>query len=82
MASPEPEHCCLLPSGEQVVGVSGVVMWVLLHGLAKFVGLGDNLYLYDCLVGLVVKASASRVEDPGFNYRLHCGDFHQVESYQ
>ena len=35
----------------------------------------------DHLVGLVVKASASRVEDPGFESRLH-RDFFGVESYQ
>ena len=29
----------------------------------------------DCLVGLVVKASASRVEDPAFNSHLRLGDF-------
>ena len=36
------------------------------------------LYLYhsrDQLVGLVVKASALRAEDPGYDSRLHCGDF-------
>ena len=32
-------------------------------------------------VGLVVKASASRAEDPGFESRLR-RDFFQVESYQ
>ena len=35
----------------------------------------------DRLVGLVVKASASRVEDPRFESRLH-HDFSGVESYQ
>ena len=35
----------------------------------------------DRLVGLVVKASASRVEDPGFESRLR-RDFSGVESYQ
>ena len=29
----------------------------------------------DRLVHLVVKASASRAEDPGFNSCLRCGDF-------
>ena len=33
------------------------------------------------LVGLVVKASASRAEDPGFKSRLR-RDFSGVESYQ
>ena len=33
------------------------------------------------LVGLVVKASASRAEDPGFDSRLR-RDFSGVESYQ
>ena len=35
----------------------------------------------DRLVGLVVKASASRAEDPGFESRLR-RDFSGVESYQ
>ena len=35
----------------------------------------------DCLVGLVVKASASRAEDPGFESCLR-RDFFGVESYQ
>ena len=35
----------------------------------------------DHLVGLVVKASPSRAEDPGFESRLH-QDFFGVESYQ
>ena len=35
----------------------------------------------DRLVGLVVKASASRAEDPGFESRL-LRDFFGVESYQ
>ena len=29
----------------------------------------------DRLDGLVVKASASRAEDPGFDFRLSCGNF-------
>ena len=37
--------------------------------------------LADHLVGLVVKASASRAEDPGFESRLR-RDFFGVESYQ
>ena len=41
-----------------------------------------SLYvLYNLLVGLVVKASASRTEDPGFESRLR-RDFSGVESYQ
>ena len=36
---------------------------------------------FDRLVGLVVKASASRAEDPGFDSRLR-RDFSGVESYQ
>ena len=35
----------------------------------------------DRLVGLVVKASASRAEDPGFESRLR-RDFSGIESYQ
>ena len=35
----------------------------------------------DCLVGLVVKASASRAEGPGFESRLR-RDFFGVKSYQ
>ena len=37
--------------------------------------------LSGCLAGLVVKASASRAEDPGFESRLQ-QDFLGVESYQ
>ena len=37
--------------------------------------------LWDCLVGLVIKVSASRAEDPGFESHLHW-DFFGVESYQ
>ena len=29
----------------------------------------------DCLVGLAVKASTLKAEDPGFDSRLHHGDF-------
>ena len=36
---------------------------------------------WDHLIGLVVKASALRVEDPGFESRLR-RDFSGVESYQ
>ena len=35
----------------------------------------------DCLIGLVVKASTLRAEDPGFKSRLQ-RDFFGVESYQ
>ena len=37
--------------------------------------------VFDCLGGLVVKASASGVEDPEFESRLR-QDFFGVESYQ
>ena len=40
-----------------------------------------SAFLSDRLVGLVVKASASRAEDPGFESRLR-RDFFGVESYQ
>ena len=36
---------------------------------------------YDRLVGLVAKVSASRAEDPGFEFRLR-RDFFGVERYQ
>ena len=42
---------------------------------------GWDTPLLDRLVGLVVKASASRAEDPGFESRLR-RDFFGVESYQ
>ena len=38
-------------------------------------------HVCDHLVGLVVEASALRVEDSGFEFRL-CWDFSGVESYQ
>ena len=43
--------------------------------------LGPALTQEDRLVGLVVKASASRAEGPGFESRLR-RDFFGVESYQ
>ena len=47
------------------------------HGLDHMVQASQS----DRLVGLVVKASASRAEDPGFESRLR-RDFFGVESYQ
>ena len=47
-----------------------------------FAALEADALTADLLVGLVVKASASRAEDPGFHFRLRCGDFSGVESYQ
>ena len=44
-------------------------------------GTGIAYHHLDHLVGLVVKASASRAEDPGFEFRLR-RDFFWVESYQ
>ena len=41
----------------------------------------SSVTVVDSLVGLVVKASTSRAEDPGFESRLR-GDFFGVESYQ
>ena len=38
--------------------------------------------LFDRRVALVVKASASREANPGFDSRLRRGDFLRVESYQ
>ena len=37
---------------------------------------------YDRIVGLVVKASTSRAEDPGLEIPLAPGFFFAVESYQ
>ena len=51
----------------------------LLH--ADDVGFEPRDFVEDRLVGLVVKASASRVEDPGFESCLRW-DFSGVESYQ
>ena len=54
----------------------------------KFVSeMGDeHIHLYldttKYLFGLVVKASASRAKDPGFDSRLRRGDFYRDESYQ
>ena len=42
---------------------------------------GACLSLFNRLVGLVVKASASRAEDPGFESRLQL-DYSGVEFYQ
>ena len=40
-----------------------------------------STYVCDCLICLVVKASASRAEDRGFESHLR-QDFSRVESYQ
>ena len=45
VACPKPEYCNLFPSGEQVVGVSLVVPWVLVPPLAVLLGLEDGLHL-------------------------------------
>ena len=52
---------------------------VIIRECIKFVL--EHIEDIHCLVGLVVKASASRAEDPGFESRLH-RDFLGVESYQ
>ena len=57
-----------------LVTQEGVSVEYILCGLI-FLKLGARL------VGLVVKASASRAEDPGFESRLW-RDFSGVESYQ
>ena len=44
-------------------------------------GVGSTTHVLYRLVGLVVKASASRAGDPGFESRLR-RDFFRVESYQ
>ena len=63
------------------------------HACCVYYRVLQNVYLVPCpfkllectsgdrLVGLVVKASASRAEDPGFESRLR-RDFFGVESYQ
>ena len=45
VACPKPEYCNLFPSGQQVVGVSLVVPWVLVPPLAVLLGLEDDLHL-------------------------------------
>ena len=50
-------------------------------GSRKLISVGQGLTNLDRLVGLVVKAYASRVEGPGFESRLR-RDFFGVESYQ
>ena len=42
---------------------------------------GLSLSRQNRLVGLVVMASASKAEDPWFEFRLR-GDFSRIESYQ
>ena len=49
--------------------------------LQPSIGRANESFTKDRLVGLVVKASASRAEDPGFESRLR-RDFFGVESYQ
>ena len=69
----------LLDGGDQYQGT----LWFYKYG-GNVTRHFMNLVRYDamvslvislCLVGPVVKASASRAEDPGFNSRLRRGDF-------
>ena len=48
-------------------------------GTVTMVHSAERTHEEDCLVGLVVKASASRAKDPGFESRLR-RDFSGVES--
>ena len=58
------------------------VVIVLVHDLVLVLRVLDAvLFQCDRLVGLVVKASASRAEGPGFESRWR-RDFFGVESYQ
>ena len=72
------------------------ILGCLVHGFYLFVvGFGFFLFCFvlffvfclltlqrfHCLVGLVVKASTSRAEDPGFESCLHRDFFWGVESY-
>ena len=45
-------------------------------------GVARLICSFYCLVGLVVKASAYRAEDPEFDSRLRRLDFFRVELYQ
>ena len=59
--------------------------WLFDHGFVAFWWMSvwhwTPLPRIDCLVGLVVKTSASTAEDPGFESCLH-QDFFGFESYQ
>ena len=60
-----------------LVGLSlgdGACIYSLSLSLSSL-SLSLSLFLRDRLHGLVVKASASRAEDPGFEFRLRRGDF-------
>ena len=70
----------LRPCSYQHKNKHGALVYDLCYPLASS-GLIRGSALKDRLVGLVVKASASRAEDPGFESRL-CRDFFGVESYQ
>ena len=78
--------CICVYVSEQV----SVCVCVLAEGRGKGMGVGFTSVLQcylsahffsDRLVGLVVKVSASRAEDSGFEFHL-CQDFSGVESYQ
>ena len=58
----------MVDSRLDVVSASSMLIKVIFHTV-------------DRLVGLVVKASTSRAEDPGFESRFR-RDFSEVESYQ
>ena len=61
--------------------ISRHASWLLSNPVTGRVYLKDRSAQVHRLVGLVVKASASRAEGPGFESRLR-RDFFGVESYQ
>ena len=67
-----------LPHSSSVASTSSYLQHTHIVGLAP---LRRGSSTSDRLAGLVVKASASRAEDPGFQSRLR-RDFFGVESYQ
>ena len=62
-------------------GVCGQGEYPLLTAINSAITQPSESPLFNRLVGLVVKASASRAEYPGFESRLR-RDFFGVESYQ
>ena len=61
--------------------ISLLLLFSVLAGAGVEMGRWGESFLFHRLVGPVVKASASRAEDPGFECRLS-RDFSGVESYQ
>ena len=73
-------QCCLMQNPPTCVGMYVIVAERLVS--LEWARMGFTVLRDNRLTGLVVKASTSRVEDPGFNSGLHCWVFFQIKSHQ